>query len=429
MGKWNSGGTTAALYLDGPWGLRLGLNGNVFATRDLPVNEDDHDHDDDGDHEIIDVLELHVTSARIMEFDIRNGKYRRSFVVGDDTGLRSTTGFAFMPNDFSIDCNENLLQDDCDLASGSSADTNFNGIPDECDTTAPLGASGDDKNRSLSLQVPPSATAGPGAITALRVKLVDLQNPQPPNISCCPPPDFSSYESGATCTDPGGCVRWVGRPGTFLESQDIPGMGSYSAARLQCTPLYRDWTGDGEFHIIGAEIVPSSTYHVQNFGESCQGNEPACTDTSGLLVVKTARWGDIAPDFNPPATTTQPDVLDVAQLVNKFKNVFGAPPKAVAQLQPNLPEPNADINALDIVAVVTAVKQFAYTFSGPCPCPSTVTCNMTACAVPMDCGGGTCVKTCVGGANHGDPCISNTHCQCGTCGSGFCRDACGRCTP
>lgn len=430
MGKWNSGGTASALYLDGPWGLRLGLNGNVFATRDLPSFafgdlHDDHDHDD--------VVALHVTSARIMEFDILNGKYTRSFVVGDDTGLRSTTGFAFMPNVFSIDCNENLLQDDCDLASGSSVDTNINGVPDECDPTRPIGDPGG-KTRSLTLQVPPSAIAGPGAITALRVKLVDLQNPQPPNLNCCPPPDFSSYESGATCTDPGGCIRWVGKPGTFLESQNNPDLGSYSAARLQCTPLYRDWTADGEFHIIGAEIVPSSTYHVQNVGKSCQGNEAACVVTSGLLVVTTARFGDIAEAFNPPATTDQPDALDIAQLVNKLKIVPGAPIKAISQIQPNLPEPNADINALDIVAVVDALKQFAYYFSGPCPCPSVITCNLTACDTPTPCitvfgAGATCVQTCVGGANDGDPCINNAHCPGGSCGSGFCRDRCGRCTP
>lgn len=425
MGKWNSGGTATALYLDGPWGMRLGPTGNVFTTRDLPATAEEggHNHDDD------DVVALHVTSARIMEFDIRNGKYMRSFIVGDDTGLVSTTGFDFMPNFFSIDCNLNLIQDDCDIASGRSVDTNFNGIPEECEPTGPVGGSGIGKNRSLSLRVPPSVTAGPGAITALRVTLVDLQNPQPANLPCCPPPDFSSYEAGATCTDPGGCVRWVGKPGTFLESQGNPGGGSYLAARLQCTPLYRDWTVDGEFHVIGAEIVPSSTYQIQNLGESCRGNEASCVAASAPIVATTARWSDIAAAFNPPATTTQPDAIDVAQLVNKFKNVVGAPVKAISQIQPNVPEPNADINALDIVAAVDALKQFAYPFSGPCPCPSLVTCNLAACAIPADCGDGSCVMTCVGGANAGEPCINDTHCAGDTCGTGFCRDRCGRCTP
>ena len=110
-------------------------------------------------------------------------------------------------------------------------------------------------------------------------------------------------------------------------------------------------------------------------------------------------------------------------MVNKFKNLAGAPVHARAQVQPNLPELNSDINALDIVAVVDAVKGLAYAFSGPCVCPSTVTCGgtCTGCA-------GMCVKTCVGGANAGEPCINNTHCPGSTCSAvGTCRDKCGRC--
>jgi hypothetical protein len=39
------------------------------------------------------------------------------------------------------------------------------------------------------------------------------------------------------------------------------------------------------------------------------------------------------------------------------------------------------------------------------------------------------VKTCVAGANAGDPCINNSHCPGSTCGAGFCRDRCARCKP
>jgi len=267
--------------------------------------------------------------------------------------------------------------------------------------------------------------------------MIELQNPIPPNLTCCPPPDFSSFES-ATCSDPIGCVRWVGRPGIFLESQDNSSLGNFKAARLQCTPLYRDWTTAEIFYVVGAEITPSSKYDVQQFAQTCAGRESGCTALSAPLRINTARSGDVEQPFNPPATSTQPDVTDIAQLVNKFKNVAGAPVKAIAQLQPNLPELNADINALDIVAVVDTVRQFAYSFSGPCRCPSAVTCGpaagSVACATPNVCvtafgAGATCVKTCVGGANAGDPCINNSHCPGGACENGFCRDRCGRCTP
>jgi hypothetical protein len=183
--------------------------------------------------------------------------------------------------------------------------------------------------------------------------------------------------------------------------------------------------------------MPSSTYSVQVYGASCMGNEGTCTNVSAAVTMYTRRSGDVGAVYNPPGTSTQPDAIDVTALVNKFKNVTGAAGKAVTQLQPNVPELNADINALDIVAVVDGVKGLAYPFPGPCPCPSLVTCGSLACAggvgtctgsaLPGLGLGAMCVKTCSGS---GAPCINNTHCPTGeTCGNPFCRDKCGRCKP
>ena len=145
----------------------------------------------------------------------------------------------------------------------------------------------------------------------------------------------------------------------------------------------------------------------------------------------TRRFGDVAPVFQDPspAPLSQPNSLDVTQLVNTFKHVSGF--KWHAQLQPNLLELNADLNALDIVTGVDAVRQFAYGFGGPCPCPSSVPCAVV-CSTAASCittygGAATCVKTCTGGDNAGDPCINTTHCPGGACGAGTCRDRCGRC--
>jgi hypothetical protein len=175
------------------------------------------------------------------------------------------------------------------------------------------------------------------------------------------------------------------------------------------------------------------------------GAEAGCAAVSAPVTMYTRRSSDVEAPMCPPtcsgATGDQPDVTDVAQLVNKIKNAAGALTKAISQLQPNLPELNADISALDIVAVVDAVKKLSYSYSGPCPCPSTVMCGATPCASAAVClttygVGATCVKTCVGGTNPGDPCIDNTHGHCpgGVCGEtdatpGYCRDRCGRCTP
>ncbi len=320
----------------------------------------------------------------------------------------------------------------------------------------PVGdPSGVDKNRYLSLSVPATGA------TALRVTLVDLHNPNPSNAPCCPPPDFSTFEA-ATCTAAGeanGCSRWVGEPRVYLEGIDSPSAGNFVGARLQCTPSYQDFSSMGLIHVTGAETVPSSSYDVQTFGVSCMGVESGCTDVSTPLRINTTRRGDIFPPFQAPspARLTQPDGLDLAVIFNKFRLRPGAPIKPVAQLQANFAEPNFDVNALDVVNCVDGFKGFAYPYSGPCVCPSVVPCNVTSCSTPSQCtgpygAGAVCVKTCASGPVTGQPCIVNVSCgacdassaipglpcdangdcpggtcDLGTCGSGFCRDRCGRC--
>jgi hypothetical protein len=323
-----------------------------------------------------------------------------------------------------------------------------NDIPTSAETgfvvvIRPLGVVPDatgETNRSISFAVPaPAVATGSAGQTAIRVTMLDLQNPNPPNAPCCPPPNFSAYES-ATCNAAGemnGCARWVGKPGTVLEVQGAPGLGNFKGARLQCTPYYHDFGSEGLIHVVGGEILPSSRYEVEVLAASCKGNEGPCAAVSNPVVMTTRRSGDIAANYNPPPTSTQPDAIDVTQLVNKLKNVIGAPSRSIAQIQPNVPELNADINALDIVAVVDAVKGLAYSFGGPCPCPSLVSCGNLPCpggagtcvgsAFPGLGPGAMCVKTCSGS---GDPCINNAHCPTGqTCGTPLCRDRCGRCTP
>ena len=325
------------------------------------------------------------------------------------------------------------VSDVCDncptVANPLQEDSDYNGIGDACEPPNIVwitdSLSADRTTRSLRFTVDAPAFGQ----SAIKVTMIDLQNPNPPNLPQFPPPDFGAYES-ATCTAAGeanSCARWVGKPGTFLENQDMPGGATYKAAWLQCTPLYWDWKLEGLITVVGAEIAPSSEYSVQTYGASCMGAEDGCTNVSTAVTMYTRRSGDAAPNFNPPSTTGQPDALDVAAVVNKLKNLPGAPIKAISQLQPNLPELNANVNALDIVAVVDGVKGVKYAFSGPCACPSAVTCGSacgTGCPAPN-----MCVKTCVGGANIGDPCINNTHCPGSTCGNPLCRDRCGRCTP
>ena len=331
----------------------------------------------------------------------------------------------------TLDCNTNGVADACDIQAESSPDADANGVPDECQPP-PMPQTDFNpfsKTRVVSVSVPSAPTSLPGAQTAIRFWLADLQNPDPPNVATAPPPDFSAFELGPSCTDPAGCVRWVGKVNTFLESQEDPDQGSFRAARLQCTPYYRDWTTEALVHVFGAELMPSSTYYVQVVAADCMGSEATCTLVSPFHILMTARYGDITLPFNPPYTVRQPDALDVVVLVDKFKNIPGALSKTFAQLQPNVPDLHGDLSALDIVAGVDALKGFAYPFSGPCACPSTVPCGLTPCNTSTSCDGGMCVESCLGGDNDGEPCNNDDHCPNGVCGPGFCRDRCGRCTP
>jgi hypothetical protein len=216
---------------------------------------------------------------------------------------------------------------------------------------------------------------------------------------------------------------------TYPEELNNPAAGAFRAARLQCTPFYHDWSLEQLLFIMGAEILPSSVYEIENVSANCTGSEADCTQVSDSLRVVTGRHGDVVAPFNPPGPTQQPDGVDVASMVNKFRGLVGAPSKTIAKLQPNVPEPNANVDALDIVACVDAFRGFRYPFSGPCDCPSAVVCNAVSCMSHSACGEGLCVRTCTGGTADGVPCTNNTQCPSGACGPGFCRDACARCTP
>jgi hypothetical protein len=371
------------------------------------------------------------------------------------------------------DCNANGVPDSCDLSNGTSQDVNGNGVPDECDPRAndivwdpatnpipwpnnnPLATT-----RSLAFKVVAPGPPGPSKVDAIKVCMVDLQNPVPPNAVQFPPQNFHAFDLGspaacASCTAEacpgnaggvGGCCRWVGPWVTVYESQGPPLAGPSIAARLQCTPYYWDWKSKGPIWVVGAEIMPSSQYSVQTYASTCAGNEATCTNVSAPVTMYTRRSGDVEAPYNPPTNVPQPNAIDLAQVVNKFKSVVGAPVKCRAQLQPNLPELNADVNAIDIVSVVDAIGGKAYPYAGPCPCPSKMLCRNTPCATPAVCvalpaanGGGAgamCVKTCVGGSADGQPCIGAAHCpgagavcRNGGASPGFCRDKCGRCGP
>jgi len=219
-----------------------------------------------------------------------------------------------------------------------------------------------DKNRYLCITLPDPAAAEAGPY-AVRVRLMNLQNPVPPNSPCCPPPNFDSYE---------GEDRWVGAPAEYAESAENPGGPKFNAALLQCTPRYRaDWHTFGTIYMAGAEVRPSSSYEVHTVAQSS-----SLASIAGISMV-TKRWGDMVADFcdSSACPTTQPDFMDISAVVDKFKSVPTAPIRARAQLQPRVPDLTSSVSFLDISSCVDDFKGLAYPAAwGPCPCLSTAVC-------------------------------------------------------
>jgi len=226
-------------------------------------------------------------------------------------------------------------------------------VPPEClPSASPIpDASGIARNRYLTL------TGGnPGELTAIRVRLNSLLHPPEPGNGASQP-SFAAFE---------GELRWVGPPSTYPEG--TAGGDTFTAAALQCDPYFRDWGTLGPIHVYGAEIVPFSSYDVQEVHATCQSSLNIEAAYSTALPVPTANWGDIvAPFAGDPDVTSPVDFRDIAAIVEKFVGSL-EPIKARAQLTPNVPDPSANVDFRDISACVAAFVDGIYPFEGPVSC-------------------------------------------------------------
>ncbi len=249
--------------------------------------------------------------------------------------------------------------------------------------------SGIDKTKFISFVVPPSLVEG-SVETALRVNLVSLHHVNPPYTGVSTVP-FTAFE---------GKNVWVGPPATYTESSN--NLTPFKAAMTQCTPYYTDWSTVGLLHVTGSAIVSSSVYRVENVAAICQTpfwqNSPACLSGGGyvsnMLEIHTTRWADVETPYNPPSTTTQPDLGDVSSLVNKFKDAPGAAIKVRCIVEPNnifgevsTGHLSVGIGFTDIAGTVDGFKGQGYpAFMGRCAVHGPGG-NAGACSSDTDCVG------------------------------------------
>ncbi|UCC30860.1 MAG: DUF4215 domain-containing protein [Phycisphaerales bacterium] len=261
----------------------------------------------------------------------------------------------------SGDCNANWIPDECDIAGETSEDLDDSGIPDECECATiaepaqtPDGEAGYQKNRYISF-VP----RNPDEYTALRVTFLNLPAP------------FDIHN---------GTAMWVGEPvievsenAGKIDPAEAPDFGTFWSATLRCDPPhYRDdWSTKSPLHVYSDAIVPDAIYQVQAIHQTCDVlGEP---NYSAPLLVSTSRWGDevrnctINPCGPPDGVVGIP--TDVSAVLDKFRNLAGAPTKARTDLEPSAPD--LLVNIADVTCVLDAFRGFDYPFGGPTACPPT----------------------------------------------------------
>jgi hypothetical protein len=201
--------------------------------------------------------------------------------------------------------------------------------------------------------------------TALRVTLTSL------------PGQFSEYEgmqrwvgepfelcenSGQRTPPPGGCgPAWIGGPAITMQS-----------ANLQPTRCCHDFGAVGELHVTDCEIVPGAAYTIEAI--ACSADPANEINYSEPLLMNTSSWGNICGSYEVAndrwgAPDTSVDIVyDVTACVDKFKNLFGAPLKSRADIDPNVPDGKINITS-DVTRIIDAFGGDPYPFAGPGTCP------------------------------------------------------------
>jgi hypothetical protein len=199
------------------------------------------------------------------------------------------------------------------------------------------------KNRYLSI-VPPYTPCGATA-TALRVTL----GPMPGASNCPGMPDFSAFD---------GAQMWVG------PERVISGSVQTGVHALQSTPHFDTWgSADGVVQISDCNIVPCATYTIEAISDV---DYPTGPYTAPLVLNTATVWGDVI-GMGGAISNGVVDALDVVALVDRFRNVAGAPPRSRCDLHGESPTQGAllNIDALDIVSVVDAFRGKPFPFAGP----------------------------------------------------------------
>ena len=174
-----------------------------------------------------------------------------------------------------------------------------------------------------------------------------------------------------------GSEMWVGSTSQVSEaSADVVPSGgpTFTAATLQCSPFYADWSSLGTVHVFHEGIVPGGFFAVDVIGEACDVG--TFSNYSNPLPLHTPIWGDTVLDLalTPPLPPNGPpvDVVDALGVLARFSNGPGAISKARADLEPACLD--LRINVSDALSSLAGFAGLGYPFAPTAADPGDSTC-------------------------------------------------------
>jgi len=232
------------------------------------------------------------------------------------------------------DCNRNNIDDEDDLADGTSQDLNGTGKPDECEVVSPSAVEFFKKNRYISFV------------------------PENPDISVA----FQvTMASGPGST---GVVGWVGEPVELGCPDECS--GDY-ISRVVGDPVFRIWT-ETSVNVSDCEIVPVATYELRATGGFNLFSDPFTIPTIDQPGEKL--WGDVV-GSNAFGSWDGPEGVvnfgDVQATILVFQQDENAPPRFWTDVAPQ--DTNFTTNIEDALWVIKAFQGDPYPFSDPSLCP------------------------------------------------------------
>jgi len=131
-----------------------------------------------------------------------------------------------------------------------------------------------------------------------------------------------------------------------------------------------DWSTVGTLHVTDNEIVPRAGASIARYDVQaidCAADPSNEANYSAPLARYTSKWGDIVGASNNQPPNAVVDFVDISCVVDKFKNLPGAPIKSRTDVAPDVPDKIIDF--VDIPSVVDAFRGRPYPYGGPDSCP------------------------------------------------------------